>query len=386
MLKTTSSPQSAGKQGTDPYRVMVVDDSAVIRGLLSRALEQDPDIRIVASVANGQLAVNQVQRQPIDVVVLDIEMPVMDGLTALPKILAASPKTKVIMASTLTKRNAEISLRAMSLGAADYVPKPSATRDIHSGDDFRRELLDKVKTFAAQAVAAGGSERRQAVSARPLPNRPTPGSLKPAGAGKIALRPMPSRFDPRLIAIGSSTGGPQALFEVVSALKGMSMPIVITQHMPATFTTILAEHITRQCGVPTTEAKDGDILTAGHAYVAPGNYHMVVASDGGRLVLRTNQQPAENFCRPAVDPMMRSIVAAVGGRVLALILTGMGQDGMKGCREVAAAGGVLIAQDEATSVVWGMPGAVAGDGTCNAVLPLKEIGPHLRKLAMRSAA
>ena len=386
MLKTASTPESTGKPGTDPYRVMVVDDSAVIRGLLSRALEQDPDIRIVASVANGQLAVNQVQRQPIDVVVLDIEMPVMDGLTALPKILAASPKTKVIMASTLTKRNAEISLRAMSLGAADYVPKPSATRDIHAGEDFRRELLSKVKTFAAQAVADGGSARRQAVSARPLPNRPTPGSLRPAGSGKITLRPMPSRFDPRLIAIGSSTGGPQALFEVVSALKGMSMPIVITQHMPATFTTILAEHITRQCGVPTTEAKDGEVLAAGRAYVAPGNYHMVVASDGGRLVLKTNQQPPENFCRPAVDPMMRSIVAAVGGRVLALILTGMGQDGMKGCREVAAAGGVLIAQDEATSVVWGMPGAVAGDGTCNAVLPLKEIGPHLRKLAMRSAA
>lgn len=386
MLKPAPTTQNASKTGPEPFRVMVVDDSAVIRGLLSRALEQDPEIRIVASVGNGELAVSQVKRQPIDVVVLDIEMPVMDGLTALPKIIAASPNTKVIMASTLTKRNAEISLRAMSLGAADYVPKPSATRDIHAGDDFRRELLTKVKTFAAQAMAAGGSARRQAGSARPLPSRTALAGVRPAGSGKITLRPMPARFDPRLIAIGSSTGGPQALFEVVGALKGVSMPIVITQHMPATFTTILAEHITRQCGVPTSEAKDGEVLTAGRAYVAPGNYHMVVASDGGRLVLKTNQQAPENFCRPAVDPMMRSIVAAVGGRVLALILTGMGQDGMKGCREVAAAGGVLIAQDEATSVVWGMPGAVAGDGTCNAVLPLKEIGPHLRKLAIRSAA
>lgn len=387
MLKPAPTNQSADNPGTDPYRVMVVDDSAVIRGLLSRALEQDPDIRIVASVGNGQLAVNQVQRQPIDVVVLDIEMPVMDGLTALPKILAASPKTKVIMASTLTKRNADISLRAMSLGASDYVPKPSATRDIHAGDDFRRELLTKVRTFAAQAAAAGGSARRQAASARPLPARSSFGVQRPAaGAGAIKLRPMPARFDPRLIAIGSSTGGPQALFEVVGALKGLSMPIVITQHMPATFTTILAEHITRQCGVPTSEGKDGEVLLPGHAYVAPGNYHMTVAGDGGRLALRTSQGAPENFCRPAVDPLMRSIVAAVGGRVLALILTGMGQDGMKGCREVASAGGVLIAQDEATSVVWGMPGAVAGDGTCNAVLPLKEIGPHLRKLALRSAA
>ena len=386
MLKPAPTAQNASKTGPEPYRVMVVDDSAVIRGLLSRALEQDPDIRIVASVGNGELAVNQVRRQPVDVVVLDIEMPVMDGLTALPKIIAASPNTKVIMASTLTKRNAEISLRAMSLGAADYVPKPSATRDIHAGDDFRRELLTKVKTFAAQALAAGGSARRQAGSARPLPSRTASAGVRPGGSGKITLRPMPARFDPRLIAIGSSTGGPQALFEVVGALKGVSMPIVITQHMPATFTTILAEHITRQCGVPTTEAKDGEVLAPGRAYVAPGNYHMVVASDGGRLVLKINQQAPENFCRPAVDPMMRSIVAAVGGRVLALILTGMGQDGMKGCREVAAAGGVLVAQDEATSVVWGMPGAVAGDGTCNAVLPLKEIGPHLRKLAIRSAA
>ncbi len=373
-----------------PYRVMVVDDSAVIRGLLARALEGDPQIRVVASVGDGRMAVAAIQRQPIDVVVLDIEMPVMDGLTALPQLLAASPATKVIMASTLTKRGAEISLQAMAAGAADYVPKPTAVREIHGADDFKRELVGKVRTLGAAA-------RRQAGSAQPrsatLPSRAAPAIPSPAvpmrrapRAG-IALREMPIGFRPEIIAIGSSTGGPQALFETLGHLAGgLTQPIVVTQHMPATFTAILAEHISRQCGLPTTEGRDGEVLAGGRCYVAPGNYHLTVEAGRTGPAIRLNQNPPENFCRPAVDPMMRALVNAFGRRVLAVILTGMGQDGLKGCEAVAAAGGAVIAQDEASSVVWGMPGAVATAGICSAVLPLKEIGPFIRRVALRSAA
>jgi two-component system chemotaxis response regulator CheB len=204
----------------------------------------------------------------------------------------------------------------------------------------------------------------------------------------VVLRPMPAVLPvPDIIAIGSSTGGPQALFEVLSHLKGgIRQPILITQHMPATFTTILAEHITRQCGIPCSEAKDGEALVGGRIYLAPGDFHMVLATKGTGTVLSVNKEPPENFCRPAVDPMMRSIAKIFGKRALAIILTGMGQDGMRGCTELVAAGGLTIAQDEASSVVWGMPGAVATAGLCSAVMPLREIGPFIRKIALRTAA
>jgi two-component system chemotaxis response regulator CheB len=204
----------------------------------------------------------------------------------------------------------------------------------------------------------------------------------------VVLRPMPViPPSPDIIAIGSSTGGPQALFEVLSHLKGgIRQPILITQHMPATFTTILAEHITRQCGIACSEAKDGEPLVGGRIYLAPGDFHMVLATKGGTTVLSVNKDPPENFCRPAVDPMMRSIAKIYGKRALAVILTGMGQDGMRGCTELVAAGSLTIAQDEPTSVVWGMPGAVATAGLCSAVMPLREIGPFIRKIASRTAA
>lgn len=385
---TAASSASAA----DPYRVMVVDDSAVIRGLFTRTLEADPEIRVVASVPNGQMAVNAIGRQPVDVVILDIEMPVMDGLTALPKLLEASPASKVVMASTLTKRNAEISLKALEAGASEYVTKPTAVRELHGAAAFKEELLAKVKALGA-ATRPGGragaraplGPRPAAASARPATARET----KPAAArpGVVTLRAMPAPFHPDIIAIGSSTGGPQALFKLLGHLAaGVSQPILVTQHMPATFTTILAEHIGRQCRLPTSEAEDGMPLVGGHCYVAPGSYHMVVAGKPDAPILKLNQDPPENFCRPAVDVMIRSVVAAFGRRVLAVILTGMGQDGLKGCRQVAEAGGVVVAQDEATSVVWGMPGAVANAGICQSVLPIQDIGPLIHRLARKSAA
>lgn len=379
----TPPPSPAG--GQDPVRVMVVDDSAVIRGLLTRALEGDPDIRVAASVGDGQMAINSLQRTSIDVIVLDIEMPVMDGLTALPKLLAIAPQVKIIMASTLTLRGADISMRCLSAGAADYIPKPTSTREIGGAEDFKRELVSKVKALGAAARRAGSRTRGELRPLAPLApafvkREPPPVTLRPPAASAGAA------LKPDLIAIGSSTGGPQALFEVLSHLKGgVTQPIMITQHMPATFTTILAEHITRQCGLNAQEAKDGEPIVPGRCYIAPGDFHMLVHQRAGTNVIALTKDPPENFCRPAVDPMMRTIVRAYGRKVLACILTGMGQDGLKGCTELVNAGGTLIAQDEASSVVWGMPGAVAQAGICSAVLPLKEIGPYIRKFATRAA-
>jgi two-component system, chemotaxis family, protein-glutamate methylesterase/glutaminase len=372
--------------GGDPFRVMVVDDSAVIRGLLTRALEGDPEIRVVASVGDGQMAISSLQRNSIDVVVLDIEMPVMDGITAIPKLLAVAPQVRIIMASTLTLRGADISMRCLQAGAADYIPKPTSTREIGGADDFKRELVSKVKALAAAARRAGSASRGEV---RPPP--PSVGGtllLRAREAGPLVTRPVPVGLQkPDIIAVGSSTGGPQALFEVLSHLKGLPQPILVTQHMPATFTTILAEHITRQCGIDAREAKDGEPIVGNRCFIAPGDFHMLVAQRGGTNTIQLTKDPPENFCRPAVDPMMRALVKAYGGkRILACILTGMGQDGLKGCTDVVNGGGMLIGQDEASSVVWGMPGAVAQAGLCTAVLPLKEIGPTLRKYASRTAA
>jgi len=382
-----SRSATGGTDGStgNPYRVMVVDDSAVIRGLLTRSLEQDSSIKVVASVGNGEVALKALDRHDIEVVILDIEMPVMDGLTALPKLLEKKPGLQVIMASTLTRKNAEVSLRALQAGAADYLPKPSSTSELTSTDSFQRELTEKVKGLAAATRPSG---RPAVAAARPAASR-APVAARSGGlygSRRVELRKASSTL-PRAIAIGSSTGGPQALLEVLKDMApSIKLPILITQHMPATFTTLLAEHIGRVSGVPCAEAQDGEVVNAGQIYLAPGNYHMVVERDGTDTIIRLNQNPPENFCRPAVDPMLRSLAKIYGPSLLTIILTGMGSDGQKGATEVVAAGGTVMAQDEATSVVWGMPGAVATSGLCSAVLPIKEIGPSVRKLVMRSAA
>ncbi|WP_422367634.1 protein-glutamate methylesterase/protein-glutamine glutaminase [Pelagibius sp.] len=384
-MQEDSGASSLDENGTDdPYRVMVVDDSAVIRGLLTRSLEADRSIKVVASVGNGEIALKSLERYDIEVIILDIEMPVMDGLTALPKLLAAQPNVKVVMASALTRKNAEVSLRALQAGAADYVTKPSSTSELTSADNFQRELTEKVKALAAATRSSPGAR----------PSKPAAGVVKesPRSTGKlyggreIVLRKQPI-VNPRIIAIGSSTGGPQALLEVLADMTStVKLPILITQHMPATFTTLLAEHIARATGVPAKEAVHGEMIEPGRIYMAPGDYHMVVESKGAGQQIVLNQGPQENFCRPAVDPMLRSMAPIYGAGLLTIILTGMGSDGKKGAEKVVEAGGAVIAQDEATSVVWGMPGAVATSGLCSAVLPLKEIGPSVRKMVMRSAA
>ncbi|UCH73565.1 MAG: chemotaxis response regulator protein-glutamate methylesterase [Rhodospirillales bacterium] len=401
---------------------MVVDDSSVVRGLLTRLLEQQPDIEIVSSVSDGQMAVNSLCRQPVDVIILDIEMPRMDGLTALPMLLEARPEVQVIVASTLTEKNAEISLQALERGAADYLTKPSST---HGGsmDTFNRQLVEKV---IALGYASRGHPRPAVPTVPPRRIPPSPEykpSARPSGRQyRPSVRPARPRVRvverkigepdhdrfapvlpraqpqeivlraagksrPRIIGIGSSTGGPQALFKVLGEMgQELSVPVMVTQHMPPTFTKILAEHITRASGLPCKEAEDGDVLKAGQVYVAPGDYHMLLTMRADLPTIRIEQSPPVNFCRPAVDPMFSSIAGIFGSGTLALILTGMGQDGMMGAREIVDAGGTLIAQDEASSVVWGMPGAVATRGLCSAVLPLDNIAAHLKEFLLRSAA
>jgi two-component system chemotaxis response regulator CheB len=353
-------------------RVLLVDDSAVIRGLMNKALTEDQHIAVIGTAANGEMAVNMAQQLQPDIVILDIEMPVMDGITALPGILKASPKTKIIMASTLTQRNAEISMTALTLGASDYLAKPSAKFGSEV-EVFYRDLITKIKALSGYSfpavvpVGIVAAPAAAAVAANPVPTEL-----------KISDEPLAS-VGIKALAIASSTGGPQALLTLFEQLQGRltNIPIFITQHMPPTFTAILADHISKAGKRTVTEAKDGDIAIPGHAYVAPGDYHMVMQQESGKTVIHTNQAPQENFCRPAADPMLRSLSAIYGKHLLVTVLTGMGQDGLEGAKLVVKNGGHVIAQDEASCVVYGMPKAVAENKLCRAVLPLPEIGRFL---------
>jgi len=383
-----SSPRGAATTAPrvgDPYRVMLVDDSVVVRSLLTRILESDAAVQVVASLSNGEQAVNLVKRHNPDVVVLDIEMPVMDGLTALPKLIQAIPGLKIIMASTLTRRNADISMKALAAGASDYIAKPEASREIGGESDFKRELLEKVKVLGEAARS-----RRVGLAPRPAPGPSTASARNvrptdllnaaPRPDAPFSLRPI-SPYRPKVLAIGSSTGGPKALFTVLSGLdESFDLPVLVTQHMPPTFTAILAEHIASMAKLPCVEGKAGDVVKGGHIYVAPGDYHMRATNNNGNVVIMLDQAERENFCRPAVDPMLRSIVEIYGRTTLAVILTGMGQDGLKGCEDVARAGGTTLTQDAETSVVWGMPGAVSIAGLSSAVLPIDKVADYVQGL------
>lgn len=364
-----------------PINVMVVDDSAVVRGLFTRSLESDTDICVHASAANGEVAIRlleeNLKESPTDVVVLDIEMPVMDGMTALPKILALDSKVKVIIASTLTHKNADVTMEALKKGATDCLAKPSTTRDLSTAEDFRRELVQKVKELGYTVQKSRGfSPSTASVSLGTVGEKPD--ALTPS----FSLNTKTILKRPSAIVIGSSTGGPQALFNVLNDFKGkVSQPIFLTQHMPETFTAILAKHIHTQTGLDCAEAKDKEVTQPGKVHLAPGGYHMIVERQGVDIVTRLNTEPPENYCRPAVDPMLRSVIDVYGSSILAVILTGMGQDGKDSCVDLAEKGGMVLTQDEETSVVWGMPGAVAKAGICFDVLPLDQIGSRVIEIA-----
>ncbi|TPQ30467.1 chemotaxis response regulator protein-glutamate methylesterase [Bradyrhizobium guangdongense] len=382
-----SSSVSPSREG--PLRVMVVDDSVVIRGLISRWIGAEHDMEVVASLRTGLEAVNQLERINPDVAVLDIEMPELDGISALPQLLAKKRDLVIIMASTLTRRNAEISFKALSLGAADYIPKPESTRETSAADIFHHDLIQKIRHLGARL------RRKPAVSSPPLaPASPVPVAREPAArsAAPAPVAPAASPLSlvkrsfsaqaPKVLLIGSSTGGPQALMTLVTELGPVidRFPVLITQHMPPTFTTILAEHLARSSRRPAHEGIDGEAVKPGHIYLAPGGKHMRVVRSGADVAIALDDGPAVNFCKPAVDPLFTSAIDIWHGGILAVILTGMGSDGMRGGKDIVAAGGSVIAQDEATSVVWGMPGAAANAGICAAILPLNQIGSKVNRL------
>ncbi|MCK5778354.1 MAG: chemotaxis-specific protein-glutamate methyltransferase CheB [Rhodospirillales bacterium] len=350
---------------------MLVDDSPIIRGMNARILDKMPSVEIVASVSNGQMAVKRMEQGGIDVIVLDIEMPVMDGLTAIPLLLERDKNVKILMSSTLTQHGAEVSMRALQLGAADFIPKPTNIASVdgrNAIDDYRRDIVEKIL-----ALGDTVAKRKGRTPAAPV------AQVKAVGKDPSTIY-TGVRTAPKILALGSSTGGPQALMQVFRNLDApLACPVLVTQHMPPHFTQTLAKHIGDVAKMPSREAVDGEIIEPGRVYIAPGDYHMTVKTDGAKVRIALNQDPAENYCRPAVDPMFRSIADVYGKNALCVVLTGMGRDGAAGAKVAAEAGAVVVAQDEETSVVWGMPGATYATGICDAVLPIKEVAPFINK-------
>jgi two-component system chemotaxis response regulator CheB len=386
-------------------RVVVVDDAVVVRSLLARWIDAEPDMHVVASLPTGREAVAWFEKNDADIVLLDIEMPDLDGISALPLLLQKKRDLAVIMVSTFTRRSAETSLRALALGAADYIPKPESTREVTISVSFRRELLEKVRALGHRRRSSARvpaptlvppSEPLPAHHSDPRPARriskgtsddhlhhhgQSPGHNLAHDQGAIHLRSF-ALTQPRALLIGSSTGGPQALTALIAKLPAAvdRAPVLITQHMPPTFTTVMAEHLSRVGGRGAHEAEDGEPVLAGGIYVAPGGRHMRVVRNGNGVRIAIGDDDPIHFCKPSVDAMFSSAAAAWGAASLALVLTGMGTDGTRGANDIVAAGGSVIAQDEATSVVWGMPRSVAQAGLCSAVLPLDQIAPKVLRL------
>lgn len=366
--------------------MLVVDDAVVVRRMVTDVLSEDPDIEVAGVAANGRIGVQKLTQVNPDIVTLDVEMPEMNGLEALKAIRETHPTLPVIMFSTLTERGGAATLEALSLGASDYVTKPANVGSVALAQQrIRDELIPKVKALcprrpvpgavpATPAPVAARSVVAHIDSARPAARPPVVGPSSAGGAVDI-------------ITIGVSTGGPNALAVLLPQLPAnLPVPIVLVQHMPPMFTRLLAERLAAQSRLRVVEAAGGEVLTPGCVYVAPGNYHMVVQRRGTHVETAINQLPPENSCRPAVDPLFRSVVQVYGNRTLGVVLTGMGQDGLRGSEEIRAAGGSVIAQDEASSVVWGMPGFVARAGLANRVLPLAEIAAELTRRCMRTSA
>ena len=373
-------------------RVMIVDDAVVARSMMTRWIDAESDMMIAASARSGREALDRIEATDPDVVLLDVDMPELDGITALPLLLRKQRDLVVIMVSTLTRRSAELSLRALSLGATDYIPKPETTYEAMTSVAFRRELIEKVRNLGRKRVIAREPAPPlvpdEPAGAKPTtPHRVAERAPRRPERVQIALRPFSSAL-PRALLIGSSTGGPQALSAVIEKLPAAidRAPVLITQHMPPMFTTVLAEHLSRVSGRGAHEADDGEPVLAGGIYVAPGGRHMRVVRDGELVKIALDDQPPINFCKPSVDPLFASAAQVWGPSALALILTGMGSDGTKGAAEIVAAGGSVIAQDEASSVVWGMPRSVAQAGLCSAVLPLNQIAAKILTLLVGGRA
>jgi two-component system chemotaxis response regulator CheB len=337
-------------------RVLVVDDVALIRRLVSDELSKDPELEVAGTAANGKIALARLPQVNPDLVILDVEMPEMDGLETLRELRKTYRRLPVIMFSSLTERGAAETLDALALGATGYFTKPTSSGVEASLEVIRTQLIPEIKAICAQQAKVAGH------AAAPAP---------PAAANRLTSAV-------EVLAVGTSTGGPNALAELFPRLPAdLPVPIVVVQHMPPLFTALLAERLSAQSSIKVHEGTSGTVLLPGHAYVAPGDRHMIVTRDGTQRRLLLHQDPPENSCRPAVDPLFRSVAQAYGAGALAVVLTGMGQDGLRGCQVLRGAGAQILAQDEATSVVWGMPGAVARAGLADRVLPLAMIAPEV---------
>jgi len=362
-------------QPGERIRVLVVDDSVVIRRLVTHALEQDPALEMVGAASNGVIALQRIPQFNPDVLTLDIEMPEMDGLETLRRVRREYPQLRVIMFSTLTERGAAVTLEALTLGADDYVAKASNVGSLdRSMTRLREELVPKIKQFFHRASP-------NHAAARPEPAH--------APAAQPAWQRTPvwqsTKLRPKVVVIGVSTGGPTALGAILPELPAsFPLPVLVVQHMPPLFTRLLAERLHSACRLPVEEAGQGKPVEAGKILIAPGDFHFKVASNGGGVRVFLDQSPPQNSCRPAVDALFTSIGEVYGGAVIAAILTGMGQDGLRGAEILKAQGASVLAQDEASSVVWGMPGAVVNAGLADRVLPLDQVVPEILRMAGRA--
>ncbi len=347
-------------------RILVVDDSPIFRNYWKKLIAGQEDIEAVGIGDNGQVALDKSKLLLPDIIIIDLEMPVMDGLTAIPLLMKERPELKIIVASSLTTAGSDRAVEALSRGAADYLAKPQAMDPNVSLDAVKAEILRKIRALAPRRKApVKNSTQTAAPAAKPSPT-PIRTTASHSGGGISA------------IAIGSSTGGPNALEKVLNAIPAhITQPIFITQHMPKFFITALAQRMTKVSGRPCVEPATGDTIKDGHIYIAPGDVHLVFKKNGTSIEAVLSDAPAENWCRPAVDPMFRSLADIYGKNLLAVILTGMGEDGTLGAKDIAQKGGQIIAQDEATSVVWGMPGAIAKAGLASKILPIDQIGPWI---------
>lgn len=354
-------------------RVLVVDDSVVIRRLLTDVIQGDPELEVAATAPNGRIALAKIPQINPDVVTLDIEMPEMDGLETLVELRKTYKRLPVIMFSTLSQRGAVVTLDALSKGADDYSTKPANVGSVNASLQMvRNDLLPKIKIHYQRSLG----ERSAGRSSAAPPSGPSLRTLAPL----VKPRPrLDSLWAPiEVVVIGVSTGGPAALAAVLPALPAnFPLPIVVVQHMPPIFTRQLADRLNLHCELHVREAAPGDRLHAGGVWIAPGDFHVAIRRSGDGLALQLNQDPPENSCRPAVDVLFRSAVEACGPHVLGVVMTGMGQDGLRGCQHIREVGGRVLVQDEATSVVWGMPAAVAHAGLADGVEPLERLAPRI---------
>jgi two-component system, chemotaxis family, protein-glutamate methylesterase/glutaminase len=359
-----------------PISVLVVDDSVVVRRLVSDVLNEDPDIHVVGTAPNGEIALAKIPQLNPDIISLDVEMPVMDGLATLRELRIRFPDLPVIMFSTLTDSGAAATLEALELGALDYVTKPANVGSVQASmASVREQLIPKIKALHRRST-------RGRTDAPALPRQTTEASPATRAAGAPLATPRTSgpREPVQVVLLGVSTGGPDALATVLPALPAtFGVPIIVVQHMPPTFTRLLAGRLDGRCVLPVREAQDGDAVQAGQVLLAPGDFHLTFQRLSTGVVVRLNQGTPENFCRPSVDVLFRSAAQVYGAGCLAVVLTGMGSDGARGAADVVAAGGEVVVQDQASSVVWGMPGAVAQAGLASQLLPLTAVAAALTR-------